>query len=282
MPISICSLASGSSGNATYIATERTAVLVDCGLPSREIVSRLESIGGDPTRIDGILITHAHVDHYRSAGTLNRRFGIPVYVDPTAAKVLAVRGQATSWKRLQETRPLPERIGDLEIQPVDTSHGGASVGRTVAFLMEHGGRRVGVVTDLGHLPDETIRALRGLDAILLEANYDTEVVRDKLRDPAYAADWPYLSWIASESGHLSNRQCAEALAACMTKRECHVFLGHLSENHQDPARDNNSFDRAAAAVRELLRRERLPIPHLHRTFRRGLEPGKPSVLIEIG
>ena len=281
MPLSICSMASGSSGNATYVATERTALLVDCGLPAREVVSRLESIGIDPTRIDGILITHAHVDHYRSAGTMNRRYGIPVYVDPTAAEVLAVRGQATSWKRLQKTRPLPTRIGDLEIQSVDTSHGGASVGRTVAFLLEHHGRRAGIVTDLGHLPDETVRELRGLDAIVLEANYDARIVRDKLADPDYTSDWPYLAWVASDTGHLSNRQCAEALAALVTKRDCHVFLGHLSENHQEPSRDNNNYGRAAATVRDLLRLERLPIPHLHRTYRRGLEPGKPSALIEI-
>jgi phosphoribosyl 1,2-cyclic phosphodiesterase len=145
----------------------------------------------------------------------------------------------------------------------------------------HHSRRVGVVTDLGHLPDATIDALRGLDAVVLEANYDAGIVRDKLADPSFAADWHYLSWVASETGHLSNQQCAEALAALLTKDDCHVFLGHLSENHLDPAKDNNSFRKAAARVREVCRRERLPLPHLHRTYRRGLDPGRPSALVEI-
>jgi phosphoribosyl 1,2-cyclic phosphodiesterase len=277
----ICSLASGSSGNATYIATERTALLVDSGPPARDVAARLASIGVDPARLDGILITHAHSDHYRSAGTLNARFGVPVFCDPSTADALAWRGRYSSWKRLTETRPIPERIGDIEVQALDTPHGFSEEGRTVAYLLNHHQTRVAVVTDLGTVPEQMLRRLRGVNAIVLEANYDEATIRRKLADPRHAADHHYLSWVLGDRGHLSNQQCAETLAGILTDRDAHVFLGHLSENHDDPRQDNNDYKLAYDVVAALLKRERLPMPHMHRTFRIGRRASGPSDLLDI-
>lgn len=278
----ICSLASGSSGNATYIATERTAILVDSGPPAREVVSRLAAIDVDPAGIDGILISHAHSDHYRSAGTLNARYGIPVYCDPSTVRALEWRGRSTSWKRLREILPIPQRIGDIEVHPLDTSHGHShEAGRTVAYMLAHHGKRVGVVTDLGITPQRMLKQLHGVDAIVLEANYDEAILRRKLSDRHFAADWHYLEWVLSDQGHLSNQQCAEALAGILTDRSCHVFFGHLSENHEDPRQDNNDHRIAYDTITSVLRREHLPLPHLHRTYRIGRRPSGPSELIEI-
>lgn len=278
----LCSLASGSSGNATFIATDRSALLVDSGPPARDVIARLAEIGVDPQRLDGILITHAHSDHYRSAGTLGIRYGIPVYCDPTTASALSWRGRYSSWKRLTETLPIPDRIGDIEVEAVDTSHGHSpGDGRTVAYILRHHQTRAAVVTDLGMVPDGMQQKLRGVDAIVLEANYDETTVRRKLEDPRFYSDHHYLSWVASDKGHLSNWQCAETLAAILTDRDCHVFLGHLSENHEDARQDNNEHQIALDTVTDLLRRERLPLPHFHRTFRIGRRASGPSDLIEI-
>jgi phosphoribosyl 1,2-cyclic phosphodiesterase len=153
------------------------------------------------------LITHAHVDHYRSAGTLHAKYGIPVYVDPSTARALAYRGQRTSWRRIREFHPIPQRIGDIAVRALDTSHGFPDHdGRTVAYLLESHRRKVGVVTDLGIPSDEMLAALRGVDAIVLEANYDEAVIRRKLSDRSFAMDWHYLSWVLSDQGHLSNHQ----------------------------------------------------------------------------
>ena len=282
MSLSICSLASGSSGNATWVSTGRTSVLVDCGTAARDLVERLDRIGVHPAQLDGILITHAHSDHYRSAGTIQARYGVPVFVDPATARAARRRGGGTSWRRVKETRPIPERIGDLEIQAIDTRHGfPPDEGRTVAFRLQHRSAQVAVVTDLGETDDGLLQALRGVDALVLEANYDEETLSRKLSDRAFARDWQYLSWVRSDHGHLSNRQCAEALAAILDGRECHVFLGHLSENHVDALRDNNDHARAHAEVRRHLERLGVPVPHLHRTYRIGRESTGPSRIVEV-
>jgi phosphoribosyl 1,2-cyclic phosphodiesterase len=282
MSLKICSLASGSSGNATWISTGKTSVLVDCGAAARDVVDRLGRIGVHPSSLDGILITHAHSDHYRSAGTIHARYGVPVFIDPAAAKAASRRGGATSWRRIRETRPIPSHIGDLGILALDTTHGfPPDEGRTVAYVLEHRGRRAAVVTDLGRSDAPLLRALRGVDAILLEANHDEEIIRRKLESRAFARDWEYLGWVLSDHGHLSNRQCAETLAAVLTRKDCHVFLGHLSENHRDPARDNNDHRRAQSQVRRFLEEEGAPMPLLHRTYRIGREATQPSVIAEV-
>lgn len=282
MTLRICSLASGSSGNATYLATENTSLLVDCGTSAREVIARLAMIGCDPSDIDAILISHAHSDHYRSAGTLHARFGIPVFVDPSTGRALARRGMRTSWSRVREARPIPDRIGDLEIEAHDTSHGfSEGDGRTVAFTFSDGRSRAGVVTDLGTMTHGISNALRRCDGVILEANFDEEIVRRKLQDRRYASDWHRLRWLLSDRGHLSNTQCAEALAGFISSRETHVFLGHMSDNHLDPSNDNNSREAAEGMVRNVLRRERLPVPIFHATHRIGLRATGPSDLIAL-
>ncbi len=282
MSLRVCSLASGSSGNATYIASDQTSILVDSGCSAREVVHRLGSIGVHPDALDAILVTHAHVDHYRSVGTLSCRYDIPVLVDPSTARSLSRRGRYTSWKRLEDTQPLPARVGDLEIHPLDTDHGVYDqVGRTVAFVVEHDRRSVGVVTDLGHVSEEMISRLVGLSVILLEANYDDTTLQRKLADPEYVADWPYLSWVAGDRGHLSNGQCATVLAEIVRSRDVHVLLGHMSVNHVDPRRNNNTLQIALNTVESVFQQRRLPLPHIHPTYRLGRAATQPGALIEI-
>lgn len=282
MPLTICSLASGSSGNATYVSTGRTSILVDCGSSAREVTLRLAAIGTDPSHLDGILITHAHSDHYRSAGTLHARFGVPIYVDPSTARSLARRGRWTSWRRIDQTRPIPSEIGDLEVEALDTSHGNPpEEGRTVAYHLRHGQSRAGVVTDLGRVSEEMCARLAGVGALILEANHDEGIIHRKLADHAFAGDWPYLTWVLSDQGHLSNRQCGAALAAIVDRPGCHVFLAHLSENHHDPRRDNNDHRTALDQVSRMLREAGAPFPTFHRTWRIGREPSRPSEVVEV-
>ncbi len=293
MPLRICSLASGSSGNATWISSGRTSVLVDCGTPAREVEARLAAIGTHPSELSGILITHAHTDHYKSAGTIHARYGVPIFIDPETARAARRRGQQTSWKRVRETHPIPELIGDLEVSAVDTQHGfPPDEGRTLAFVLGHGKRRAAVATDLGIVTDELIDGLCGVDAILIEANHDRAMIETKLESHLYQVDRIYLTWVLGEYGHLSNQQCAEALERLIERPGTHVWLGHLSVNHHgfelrrgERNRDNNTHELAESTVLKHLESKGVPRPYLHRTFRIRNEgtcwgPG-PGPIIEV-
>jgi phosphoribosyl 1,2-cyclic phosphodiesterase len=280
IPLSICALASGSSGNSILVRSDRTSVLVDAGIGSRTIEDRLTRLGVDPASIAGIFITHAHADHYRTAGTMHARHGIPIYLDPSTESAVRARGRRASWRRVRETAPIPGQVGDLEVRALDTSH--AADGRTVAYRFTHRGRSVAVATDLGMVPASLIEGLRGVDGLLLEANYDAPTVRRKLCDRRFGSSWDYLQWVESERGHLSNDQCASALREILSGPEAHVLLGHLSENHRRADQNNNHWMTAEDTVRLAFRRAGHRPPHLHRTYRSGADPGRASDLISFG
>jgi phosphoribosyl 1,2-cyclic phosphodiesterase len=72
-------LASGSKGNSSVIASDRTRILVDCGLSCRELTRRMAMTGEDPSTLDAIVITHEHIDHVAGLPVLARKLGIPVF-----------------------------------------------------------------------------------------------------------------------------------------------------------------------------------------------------------
>lgn len=279
----ICALASGSSGNATLVSSASTHVLVDAGAPARLIVERLAGLGVAPTELRGILVTHSHADHYRAVGTLHARFGIPVFVDPSTSRALRRKAARTSWRKVRESQPLPERIGDLGIEALETSHGNPAVdGRTVCFQIHHGSRRVAVVTDLGSFDDALVFRLKGVDALVAEANYEESVIRAKLADFTHAFHWRHLQGAMGARGHLSNGQCADLLDAILPGPWAHVLLGHLSENHLDRSLDNNDFETARRTVEERFSARGSVPPHIHRTYRTGPAPSAASAWIEVG
>ena len=75
----MCSIASGSSGNCIYVASDDANILIDVGISKKRIVEGLKGIGVDAREIDGILITHEHSDHISGIGVMARAYGIPIY-----------------------------------------------------------------------------------------------------------------------------------------------------------------------------------------------------------
>lgn len=246
------------------------------------LVERLASVGRSPHDLDGILLTHSHADHYRAIGTLHARFGVPVFVDPSTEKALRRKAERSSWRRVKEWAPLPDRIGDLGIEALDTSHGTPHIdGRTVCFQIHRQNRRVAVVTDLGAFDPWLVERLRGVDALLLEANYEDRVVARKLADRSHAFHWKHLESARGERGHLSNAQCAAFLWEVLAGPWNHVLLGHLSVNHGDPDLDNNDFETAQQTVERFFSQRSCAPPQLHRTWRLGREPSRVSERIAL-
>ncbi|MCP4214977.1 MAG: MBL fold metallo-hydrolase, partial [bacterium] len=141
----VCALASGSKGNAIYVSDGKTSVLVDAGLSGRELERRMRSKGLDPEKLSAVLVTHEHSDHIRGAGVLSRRFRIPVYI---SAKTK--RAADTQLGKLHESIHFEIgngfSIGGLNVRPFSTSHDARD---PAGFTVEHGGRKIGIATDLG-------------------------------------------------------------------------------------------------------------------------------------
>jgi len=278
----ICVLASGSSGNATYVSTDKTRLLIDCGLVAKEIVRRLAELGVDPAKLDGILITHAHSDHYKAAGTIQAKYGVPVFTEWATITAIRAFGNPGSFGRVTDCRPIPESIGDIAIEAFAVPHGATgAAGGPVGFVLKHGGKKVCLATDLGRVTAAAMEALHGSDVIILEANYHEPIIRWKLKDRKFARDRDYLTWVLSNRGHLSNVQCGEALAEALTERTAHVFLAHMSENHSIPEQDNNRYDIALDEVMRILKEKDVPPPNFQRTYRRGRTEGRRSECVSI-
>ena len=219
-------LASGSSGNAALLATDKTRILVDAGLSMKELAKRLASIGESLEALDAILITHEHSDHVSGLAVLarNKKISPTIYMTRLTAP-------AIDWG---ETQPRLEpfqagarlRIGDIEVQSFGIPHDAID---PVGFAFEAQGVRIGVVTDLGYIPDSIKFHLRRTDVLLLEANHDL----DMLKVGPYP--WSVKQRVMSRVGHLSNAVMAEFLTHDLDSSTNNLVLGHLSEHNNHPA-----------------------------------------------
>ena len=169
-----CPLCSGSSGNASFLEAEGRRFLIDAGLTRKRIAALLESIGVPLHTIDAVFLTHEHVDHVAGAGVLARAHHIPVYAaaDCFSALPPSVGEIPAACMRVFE----PDReffCGKVRVLPFSTPHDAAhAVG--YSFMAE--GRKVTVMTDVGHVDDRLLTQLSGSDLVLLEANHDVDML----------------------------------------------------------------------------------------------------------
>ena len=95
----------------------------------------------------------------------------------------------------------------------------------VIYRFTDGTASAALVTDLGCAPPPLLRALRGLDALVLEMNHDLRM----LLDGPYP--WSVKKRIRSDHGHLSNEQAAKLLGRVLHQDLRHLVLAHLSEHN---------------------------------------------------
>ena len=223
-----CSIASGSSGNCTYTGTDETALLVDAGISARQIENGLHSIDRTAEDIDGILVTHEHSDHIKGLGVLSRRYGIPIYGTRGTLKAVAncsSLGQIDAGLYREIHVDQDFQVGDVTVHPFEIPHDAA---QPSAYRLSHETTSVAVVTDLGVFSDYIIENMKGLDAMLLEANHDIRMLQ--------AGPYPYYlkQRILGTHGHLSNENAGRLLCRILHDNLKHIFLGHLSkENNYD-------------------------------------------------
>lgn len=233
--LSVCVLASGSRGNATYISDGQTAILIDAGLSGVEIQRRMAAKGLDPSRLDAILVSHEHSDHIQGVGVLSRRFGLPVHIsDGTRQAAGSILGKPFGISPFICGHAFA--IGSLAVHPFSISHDAED---PAGFTIACNGAKVGLATDLGIATGVVKTHLEACDILILEANHDSQM----LIDGPYP--WPLKQRIRGRSGHLSNDDTALLLGALQHDRLSHVILAHLSE-------ENNVPEKARQAVRAVL------------------------------
>jgi len=224
----MCPIASGSSGNSIYIGTNNTHLLVDTGISKKKIEEGLYSLDISGNEINGILITHEHADHIGGLGVFTRKYPVPIY---GTRKTL---NQIQLCKGLGEISPslyheieadVDFKIGDIVINPMRISHDAAD---PVAYTFFDGKRKMAVATDMGNYTDYTVDRLRGMDAILLEANHDVRMLQ--------VGPYPYQlkQRILSDSGHLSNERAGRLLCEILHDGLSAIYLGHLSKENNMP------------------------------------------------
>ncbi len=202
----LCSIASGSSGNCIYVGSGATHLLVDIGISGKRTESGLNDLGITAGDLDGILLTHEHADHISGLGVIARKYGVPIYATPgTIRAIRECRNvgeiDETLFHEVKEDVKLV--IKDLTINPMRISHDAA---QPVAYRIAYGSKKVGICTDLGIYNDYTVECLKGMDALLLEANHDVNMLQ--------VGSYPYYlkQRIMGDKGHLSNENSGRLLS----------------------------------------------------------------------
>ncbi|MDD1663299.1 MAG: MBL fold metallo-hydrolase [Methanomicrobiales archaeon] len=227
-------LASGSKGNCTLVRGGDGALLVDCGLPAREVLSRLSTAGCKDVAIQGILVTHEHVDHIRGVWALARKLKVPVFGTGGTLQDLPRKTPRGHLPSLHAVRPSDRfELGGFSIEPFSTSH---DAREPCGYFIGERGCRFAFCTDTGFLPPPLVRELSCCDGILLESNHCPEML----------ATGPYPESlkrrIRSRRGHLSNVAAATCLREIAGDLGA-VILAHLSEV-------NNTPEKALASAKE--------------------------------
>ncbi|MDO5715796.1 MAG: MBL fold metallo-hydrolase [Tissierellia bacterium] len=237
MEFKFANLSSGSSGNASYIETKHSKVLVDAGFCGRKLEELLDKINIKGEEIDAIFITHEHSDHMKGAGVLSRKYNIPILANEKTWMAMDRKiGKIKDENILVFRNDYDFNYRDLNVHPVSTYHDCA---QSCGYIFYGNKKKVSIVTDTGMIDDNIIQKITGSDLYLFEANHDIDLLQ--------TGNYPYhlKQRIFSNKGHLSNIDAAAFLSEALVGKGEQIFLAHLSQ-------DNNRPDLAFSTVNDYL------------------------------
>lgn len=221
-----CSLYSGSSGNSLFVETENTRILVDAGVSSKKIETALENLNINPSSINGILITHEHSDHIQGLGTFAKKYNLPIFANQKTLDAMPKQLEKISEKNIKKfTIEEKFEIGDMQIKPFSIPHDAAN---PCGFNIFKDDKKISIATDIGHMTNGILKNLEDSIFVLLESNYDPEVLK--------FSRYPYQlkSRIAGPNGHLSNELAGKTINHLLKSGLQQAMLGHLSKESNFP------------------------------------------------
>jgi phosphoribosyl 1,2-cyclic phosphodiesterase len=239
--VQVCVLATSSSGNSTFIRTEKTRILVDAGLSKRDVLARLAAINEDPEKLDAILVTHEHSDHVSGLVSLARALNIPIFITRLTAPAIPWGEFTPRLDCFQAGTTFC--VGDIEIDSFTIPHDAID---PVGFCFRAQGMKIGLVTDLGYVTDSIKFHLRGVHLLFLESNHDLEMLK------VGPYPWSVKQRVMGRKGHLSNDVVCEFIRSDLDSSVDTLVLGHLSEHNNHPEIVRNqacrALDRAGRAL----------------------------------
>lgn len=220
-------IASSSAGNCAFVRGGDTTLLIDAGISAGKIEQALRTMGEDPVRLSGILLTHEHSDHIAGVEKLAMKFGVPVYASPKTWSALPFAEKIPYY--LKQEFAYDMQIGDVKLDFCKTYHDAV---QPVGMVLEAEGKRLGYVTDTGAVTKGMLHSLHDLAGLVIESNHD----RGMLAAGPYPA--ALKRRVAGQLGHLANEQAAELVGYLLEKGrladEGHIVLAHLSETNNRP------------------------------------------------
>ncbi|SHF97380.1 MBL fold metallo-hydrolase [Ornithinibacillus halophilus] len=254
-------LASGSTGNAFYIESEKEKFLVDAGLSGKQLDRLFGEVSVNPADLSGILVTHEHSDHIKGLGIIARKYNLPIYANEKTWNAMEKSiGKLTTDQKFHFGMEEVKIFGDMEIESFGVSHDAAE---PMFYTFRHQGKKVALVTDLGYVSDRIKKTVEEADAYIFEANHDVEM----LRMGKYP--WNLKRRILGDSGHVSNEDCGLALADIIGNNTKRVYLAHLSL-------DNNMKELARMSVDSVLKERGIELDI------QDTDPNMPTPLYEVG
>lgn len=218
-------LGSGSAGNASYVETDETRLLVDVGFSGRQIRQRLATLGRVPENLTAILITHEHSDHITGLAAIAEKAQLPVYCNrATMEEIRHTLGVNLDFRLFVAGGGF--EVGDISVETFSIPHDAQD---PVGFVLHTNGHSIGFATDLGHVTKVVLDRLRGTNALVLESNHDVKMLQDCPHRP-----WSLKQRILSRHGHLSNDAAADCVTEIMSGDLRHLYLGHLSRDCNKP------------------------------------------------
>jgi phosphoribosyl 1,2-cyclic phosphodiesterase len=223
--VNLTILGSGSNGNAAYVETAETRLLIDVGLSGRQIRQRLAGIGRVPENLTAILITHEHSDHIVGLAAIAGKLQLPVYCNRATMEEIRRNLEAALDFRLFAAGSGFE-VGDISVETFSVPHDAQD---PVGFVLHSQNVRLGFATDLGHVTKLVLERIRHTQALVLESNHDVRMLQDCPHRP-----WSLKQRILSRHGHLSNEAAADCISEIISDDLGHLYLGHLSRDCNKP------------------------------------------------
>ena len=219
-------LCSSSKGNCTYVGTDSEGILIDAGIGIRNFNTHLSFIGLDKKAVKAIFITHEHSDHIKGLSRIQKELKVPVFASTGTLEALLQKQALSLEFPCQALDSCGISIGNMYVSAFETPHD--SIQSQAYQIDMPDGKKVTVCTDLGHITPEIHQRLSESDLLLLESNYEKNLLQIGIYPPFLKRR------IAGSRGHLSNDDCADEISSLFDLGINNFVLGHLSEENNYP------------------------------------------------